>query len=90
MNTIPNLDCETQEALWAFWKRYARPTRKDAEALIGDRRKGFTVLASTLASYACNIAVAMECRERGDIQAAQIYEHAAQLCYDRLPEDLRW
>lgn len=67
-----------------------RPSRKDAEALIGDRRKGFTTLASDLANYACNKAVAMGCREKGDINGALCYEHAAELSYERLPEDIRW
>ncbi len=87
---IPNFDAMTQEELMTFWSRYHRATRKDAEALVGDRRKGFTVIAAQLANYACNKAVAMSCRLRGDIQAAQVYEHATDLCYNALPQDLKW
>lgn len=90
MNQIPNFDAMPESELMDFWSRYHRPTRKDAEALIGDRRKGFTTIAATLASYACNKAVAMGCRAKGDIQAAEVYEHACELSYQRLPEDLRW
>lgn len=89
-NTIPNFDAMTEEDLMAFWKRYTRPTRKDAEALIGDRRKGFTKIAATLANYACNKAVAMRCRKDGNIRSALIYEQHADLSYERLPADLRW
>ena len=78
------------DELMEFWHRYHRPSRKDAEALIGDRRKGYTSIAADLANYACNKAVAMNCRLKGDITAATCYEHAADLSYNRLPEDLRW
>jgi hypothetical protein len=89
-NTIPNLDGMVREDLMDFWKKYHRASRKDAEALIGDRRPGFTNIAATLANYACNKAVAMRCREEGDIPAATVYEQCCDLCYQRLPADLRW
>lgn len=90
MNTIPNFDAMTKDELMEFWSRYHRPTRKDAEALIGDRRKGYTNIAATLANYACNRAVAMKCRLDGDITRAQCYEYAMDLSYDALPDDLKW
>lgn len=89
-NTVPNLDCMSQDELWAFWKRYHRPSRKDAAELIGDRRPGYTTLAALLASYACNKAVAMKCRLDGDITGASIYESHCDLSYERIPQDLRW
>jgi len=89
-NTIPNLDCMSSDELMAFWKRYHRPSRKDAAELIGERRKGYTTLASELACYACNKAVAMDCRLKGNIQSALVYERCAELSYERLPDDLRW
>jgi hypothetical protein len=89
-NTIPNFDAMNSAELMAFWSRYHRPTRKDAEALVGDRRKGYTSITATLANYACNKAVAMDCRAQGKIQSALCYEQACDLCYNELPEDLRW
>ena len=90
MNTIPNLDGMVREDLMDFWAKYHRASRKDAEALIGDRRPGYTNIAATVANYACNKAVAMKCRLDGDIGTALIYEDSAELCYERLPVDLRW
>jgi hypothetical protein len=90
MNTVPNLDCMPADELRAFCGRYHRASRKDAEALVGDRRKGFTTVAAALANYAINKATAMGCREKGDITAAHVYENACDLCYKRIPEDLRW
>lgn len=87
---IPNLDGMTHDDLMKFWKKYHRPKRKDAAELIGDTRKGYTNIAATVANYALLHAVAMTCRKRGDIQAALTYEHAADLAYDRLPDDLKW
>lgn len=73
----------------SFWSRYNRPSRKDAEELIGDRRKGFTVIASGLANYACNLAVARGCREEGKLDSAEIYDYSVKLCFDRLPPDVQ-
>ena len=87
---IPNFDAMTHDELMNFWSRYHRPTRKDAEELLGGKRKGYTNIVATLANYACNKAVAISCRLRGDIQAAMIYEGACELSYDRLPKDLHW
>jgi hypothetical protein len=80
----------SKDDLMSFWARYHRPSRKDAELLIGDRRKGFTTIASSLANYACNKAVAMSCRLKGDMQAAAIYETHCDMIYDRLPFDIKW
>lgn len=87
---VPNLDCMSEDELMAFWKRYSRPSRKDAEALIGDRCKGFTTMCGRLAGYAANKATAISCRLRGDIQVALSYENICDAIYDRIPEDIRW
>lgn len=89
-STVPNLDCMVDSELEAFHARYQRPTRADAAALIGDRRRGYIGLAKSLAAYANNKATAQQCRLRGDIQGASIYETICDGIYDRLPEDLRW
>ncbi len=89
-NTIPNLTDMTSEELMAFWKRYARPSRKDAEALIGDRRRGFTTLCGSLAGYASNLATAKTCRAKGDVRAAEVSEGIAGSIYARLPAAPRW
>lgn len=91
MNNVPNLDAMTVEELRDFWRRYHYGAkRKDCEDLIGSRCDGYTVIASKLANYADNKAVAMECRLRGDIQAASIYETICDQIYSRLPEDIKW
>jgi hypothetical protein len=87
---IPNFDSMDREELMEFWSKYNRPRRKDAEALIGDRRKGYTTLCGDLAGYASNKAAAIGCREKGDIVGAQIYEKICDNIYSDLPEDLKW
>lgn len=87
---VPNLDAMPADDLMNFWLRYGRPSRKDAERLIGDRRRGFTTISGSLAGYASNKATAMRCRERGDIQAASIYETICERIYEGLPADCRW
>lgn len=86
---VPNLDGMSADDLMAFWSLYNRPSRKDAERLVG-RRKGFTTIVGSLAGYASNKATAMHCRERGDIQGATVYETIADSIYARLPADLQW
>jgi hypothetical protein len=90
MNAIPSLDRMKEADLMAFWSRYHRASRKDAEALIGDSRKGYLGLAADLANYACNRATAMQCRRWKDPKAAEIYEIVCKQIYMRLPIDLRW
>lgn len=89
-NNVPNLDAMPDSELMEFWKRYHRASRKDAAELIGDTRMGYIKLSAKLANYACNKAVAMQCRVRGDIPAAALYEDIAERIYRELPEDLRW
>lgn len=85
----PNLDGLSRDELMTFWARYNRPSRKDAERLVG-RRKGFTTLCGSLAAYASNKATAMRCRENGNIETALSYERIADGIYQRLPADLQW
>lgn len=89
-DAVPNLDDMTHEDITHFALVYQRPSRKDAQRLIGDRRKGFTTLCGSLSGYAWNKATAMTCRMKGDIQAALVYEQICESIYNRLPEDLRW
>lgn len=87
---IPNFDTMAPAELMKFWRKYTRPRRKDAAALLGGVRPLYTVIASQLANYACNKATAISCRNKGDVQAAEIYERCCELIYDELPRDLRW
>lgn len=90
MNTIPNFDAMTEAELRAFWSKYHRPTRKNAAALVGDRRKGYIGICHTLAVYAMSKGCAVRLRTVGEIARAMTYEHSCELRYNELPEDLRW
>lgn len=85
-----NLDCLDEEHAMLFWVIFHRPTRANAELLVGDRRPGFTAIAAKLATYACNVAVASQCRKRGDIETALSYERHNERLYNELPADCRW
>lgn len=87
---IPNFDGMSKDELMEFWARYHRPKHKDAEELVGDRSPGFTLVAAKAANYACNKAVARTCREKGDIQAAELYESVCERLYKEIPKELRW
>ena len=91
MSNVPNLDCIAESELLAFATFYENiRNRYDAAELIGDKRKGYMNHARNLGHYARNKHVAMQCRARGDIQAAQNYEKICEMIYYRLPADLRW
>ena len=85
-----NFDAMSEDDLMGFWLKYSRTSRAQAAELIGDRRKGFTVVAKQLANYASNKATAMACRVRGDIRAALVYEQICDSIYNHLPKDVRW
>lgn len=80
----PDFNNMTEDELMTFWARYHRPSRKDAEALVGDRRPGFTNLAGIYASLACNLAVVMGCKRRNDANGVEVYGHSVRLCKERL------
>ena len=66
------------------------PSIKAARALFPDRPKGYVVATGDLRAYAWNKATAMQCRLRGEIETALIYEGIGDRIYDRLPDWARW
>lgn len=85
----PNLDGYNKDTLMDFWN-VARHGRKMAKLLFSGKPKNYVKVTQTLANYASNKATAMACRERGDIQAALIYEKICNNIYTDLPEWARW
>lgn len=93
-NGIPNFDAMTPADLWQFWRDCGMSSvlvpRRIARAVFPDRPKGYVRTCKTLAHYACNKAVAMGLRTKGQIDRALVYEHVCDRIYDRLPEYARW
>lgn len=89
-NTVPNLDAMSEDELMVFYNKHRLHRRKDAEALVGDKRPGYTNIAGSLAHYSINKAVAMKCRREGNINGALCYENICERIYHRLPEDIQW
>ncbi len=81
-----NLDSESPESLWSFWKRTnsVRPIAF-AKQLFPDRPKGYVRATKMLGHYASNKATAIICRLRGD-NTALIYESICDRVYEDLPE----
>ena len=57
---------------------------------IGITGKGKAKRANDLSAYAWNKKTAMECRERGDIKAALIYENICDRVYSGMNESDKW
>jgi hypothetical protein len=85
----PNFDAMTQEELRDFWGKWHVTTRKRAVVVTGDRKDARQIM-ETLACYAINKSCAVGLRLEGEIERAMTYEHACELTYGRLPEDVRW
>ena len=85
----PNFDAMNQDELRAFWAKWHVTTKKKAVEFTGVRRDAKKIM-ETLANYAINKSCAVGGRLAGDITTATIYEHSCDLCYDRLPVDVRW
>jgi len=87
MNT-PNLDDCSQEERIAFCDAFpvsGRVPRTLAARMFPDKPKGYVRAAEQLRAYAWNRRTAYECRMRGDIIAALIYERICDSIYLRLP-----
>lgn len=65
-----------------------RPIRA-ARELFPDRPKRYVESTVSLRCYADNKATAMECRLRGDIQSALMYEGICDRIYESLPDYAR-
>jgi hypothetical protein len=87
MPNIPNLDCIPQAELMAFWFEHQSGRNCKALGLAG---KGSVEAANNLSCYAANKSAAMDCRLKGDIPAALMYEGICDRIYGRLPESARW
>lgn len=88
--SIPNLDCLTCGELMDFWFKYNKPKRKEAQELIGDKRKGYIRITQNLAYYALNKGTAINCRLNGQINVAAMYERICETLYANIPNNLKW
>lgn len=85
---VPNLDAQTPDELLAFWSKHQRGRQYKTLAPNGGR--GTKLATEALANYASNKATAMQCRVRGDIPGALMYESICERIYKQLPEWAQW
>jgi hypothetical protein len=85
-----NLDCQSPEFLMAFWHQHHRASKASRLLITGHTGKGSKIACKALANYASNKATAMQCRLRGDILGAQMYENICDRIYEGLPQSVRW
>jgi hypothetical protein len=76
--------------LWTFWRDYSPAGTAERLQLLGHAGAGSIITCRDLSAYACNKAVAMACRARGDIRTAQMYELICERIYAKLPAEVRW
>ena len=86
-----NLDGMFPDELMEFWAKTNRQRPiKLARELFPEKPKGYVKAVRELGFYASNKATAMNCRERGDINTALMYEGICERIYTSLPEFARW
>ena len=85
---VPNLDTMNPEDLWSFWGKHQRG--RAYRDLFPDGGKGSKKATDDLAAYASNKATATQCRQRGMIQEALMFESFCKRIYQRLPAFARW
>ena len=55
-----------------------------------DPPKGYVRATRDIGAYATNLGAAIECRLRGEVDRAKIYEGSAERIYSKLPKFARW
>ena len=86
---VPNLDSGlTTDELMSFWNEYQ--DGRNYRNLFPAGGKGTKSAAANLACYASNKATAIQCRLRGEIETALMYEGIADRIYSNLPDYARW
>lgn len=96
---LPRLDFDdddfwTQERLGAFWVKYHRSSKKNAEQLLGAWRPQYMKIAEKLAHYASSLSVSITCREKKTMAAygkacEANYQHACDRIFEELPHDIQ-
>lgn len=89
---VQNLDDMPRPELQRFANTFGlshKAPQRAAKALAGDR-KNYTEVARDLGHYAWNKLTAMDCRRRGDISGARMYEGICERIYAKLPDDMKW
>jgi hypothetical protein len=81
----PNMDAMPSDELMTIWNTINREPVRTARAWFPDAYRGFVAATRDLGAYASNTATAMDCRRRGDIGTAVMYETICDRIYDRLP-----
>jgi hypothetical protein len=85
-----NLDAMDTEDLWAFYTAHRYANKSSRLLVCGHLGRGTITATKNACHYAANKATAMQCRERGDIETAQMYEGICERIYNELPQDLKW
>lgn len=80
--------------LRAFWSDFRLAGIAEIETLFPNDAPGtipeLTEALQTLATYAMNKSCGVELRLKGEIARAQVYEEAAEMTYEKLPEWAQW
>ena len=83
-----NLDAMDASEIMPFWNKHKRG--RNYRDLFPQGGKGSRNATADLANYASNRYTAMQCRNRGDIQGAIMYENICDRIYGALPEHARF
>jgi hypothetical protein len=90
INIAGLMESQDKEALWIFWNKVHDHPIKVGKILYPTKPRGYATATVDIAHYACNLSIAIQCRLRGEIQAALVYEGICDNIYKILPQFARW
>lgn len=82
MQILDTLNRLNSQQLWDFWRKHRRGRRY--LELFPSGGPGSKKITASLANYASNLAVSRECRDRGDLMGANMYNSIAGRIIARL------
>jgi hypothetical protein len=89
---VPMMDVDNESELEAFIREMGNGVRPVAQArrIFPTKPKGYVEAARDLRNAAWNALTARQCRKRGDIQGALMYEGITDRIYNKLPAWAKW
>lgn len=84
------MECNDKACLMVFYGVVHEHPVKTAKRLFPTRPRGYVTATVDLSHYACNKAVGINERLKGNIQTAEIYEKICENIYKNLPQYARW
>jgi len=89
-DVVEVMESGDDKALWELWSWMYHASNRAAADVFPDRPAGYRSAVRDIGMMAANLGTAVQCRLRGEIQTAKMYEEIAERIYQRLPGYAKW